>query len=238
MEKIDSHKVCPSCGYTGHDKYCSRCGHLLDVKRLTMKGLIQDVIHLFTKFEKGFGYTLKQLIIAPGHLQRSYIQGNRKKNQSPFSMFFICATIAAVARYWILIYIETHLHSINTTEANFFKEYMVLLYILLVPLYALILYFLFYKSGYNYTEMIVLLLYTLSIIFLASPVLFLLMIIWPYLDVMYVEFVIYVIYFVITLLNFFKNYPRWKVYLLSILVFALAFIINQVMEDLVMKLTS
>ena len=235
MENDTDIKKCPSCGLTGNGMFCSNCGHQFEIKRLTIKGLLYDIIHLFTKLEKGFGYTLKQLIISPGHMQRSYIKGNRRKHQSPFSMFFICATIAALLRYWILYIVMTSFHAANPVEVNFFKEYMVILYIFLVPVYALFGLLLFYRSGYNYIEIIVLLLYTLSVIFLASPFLFLLMFIWPGMDVMYIEFVIYSFYFAITFVNFFNNYPRWKIILLSLLCLAIAFVINQITEDLAMK---
>jgi len=236
METNEILKTCPSCGYTGPGIYCSQCGQQYEVKRLTFNKLLHDVIHLFTKFEKGFAFTLKQLIIAPGHMQRSYIAGNRKKYQSPFSMFFICGTIAALLRFWILHFLMTSYHAADPVEVKFFKEYMVLLYIFLVPLYAFFTYIFFHRSGYNYTEMIVLLLYTLSVIFLASPFLFLLLFIWPYMDTMYIEFLIYSVYFAVTFVNFFNTFSRWKVVLLSILCLAIAFVINQVSEDAAMKL--
>lgn len=236
MDNTISIKKCPSCGNKGKDNYCSYCGHPFDVKRITFRGLIYDVIHLFTKFEKGFGYTLKQLLISPGTMQRTYILGDRKKHQSPFSMFFICATVSAFLRYLILNYILIHFQTMNPAEVILNKDYLVFLYIFLVPLYAFISYLLFYKSQYNYTEQMVMILYTLSIIFLASPFLFLLLFIWPHLDVMYVEFTIYAVYFTITFINFFISYKRWKVILFSILTLALAFVINQAAEDLVIKM--
>lgn len=151
-------------------------------------------------------------------------------------MFFICATIAALLRYWILYTVMTSFHAASPVEVNFFKEYMVILYIFLVPAYTLVGLLLFYRSGYNYIEILVLLLYTLSVIFLASAFIFLLLFIWPGMDVMYIEFVIYSVYFAVTFVNFFNNYARWKATLLSIFCLAVAFCINQVAEDLAMRL--
>lgn len=236
MNHSKSIQVCKSCGFSGKGNYCSQCGQYYKIKRISLTGLLQDIFHFFTHLESGFFYTLKQLIIKPGYMQREYVEGVRHKHQTPFSMFFICGTIAALLRYWILNYLMTTFHSADPVEVKFYKEYMVLLYIMLIPVYAVVAYLLFYKSGYNYTEMIVLLLYTLSVIFLVSPLLFLLLLKWPFIDVMYIEFVIYSFYFAITFVNFFKTYSRWKAILLSILCLAIAFFINQMAESLAMKL--
>lgn len=238
MDDIDSIKNCKSCGFSGAGNYCSKCGQPFYVKRITLSGLLYDIFHLLTKFERGFGYTLKQLIIAPGHTQRAYIEGDRARHQKPFSLFFICATFSAITRYWILNAFIQYYHLNNTadfTEAAFFREYMVFLYIALIPLYTLIVCIFFYKSGYNYAETGVMLLYTLSLFFLAGPFIFLLKFIWPYLDTVYIEFPVYSAYFIITMVNFFNRLRRWKVVLISLIIMLIAFLINQLMEDLVMQ---
>ncbi|HRP34083.1 MAG TPA: DUF3667 domain-containing protein [Agriterribacter sp.] len=232
MEEKYKIKKCNSCGYSGTGNYCGNCGQAFKIKRITISTLLQDIFHLFTHFDKGFGYTLKQLIIAPGRMQRTFIKGDRSRHQKPFSMFFICATFSALCRYWLLnVY-----HESNTAEVTFFREYMVFLHIALIPLYALIANLFFYRSGYNYAEMGVLLLYTLSLLFIVAPFVFLLKFIWPHLDTAYIEFPFFSVYFIITFINFFNRTPWRKVTLLSLLIILIAFIINQLAEGLAIKL--
>jgi hypothetical protein len=239
MEETSTIKKCRSCGSEGTGNYCNKCGQPLTIKRITLRGMVHEIFRFFTHFDKGFGYTLKQLIVAPGHMQRTYIEGMRGIHQKPFSMFFICATISALARYWLLtaFFNYYHVDHLNdTAEAIYFREYMVFFNIGLIPLYTLITYFFFYKFGYNYAEQAVVLLYTLSVFFLAGPFLFLLKFIWPYWDTAYIEFPLYLIYFIITQVNIYNRVSRWKVMFISLLAMSVSFIINQLAENMFLKM--
>src|SRR5687768_13384097 len=122
-------RVCRSCGYIGQGKYCQECGLSYEQKRISLSGLLHDVFHVFTHLDKGFGYTLKMLIVAPGKMQKTYIEGDRARHQKPFSMFLICATLAALSRYWIYRQVLKDYEAGNTSEVYFFDEYMVLLHV-------------------------------------------------------------------------------------------------------------
>lgn len=235
MDNTGTIKKCKSCGFSGTGNFCSACGHPFTTKRMTVSGLLYDVFHLFTKFEKGFAYTLKQLIIAPGTMQLAYLAGDRAKHQKPFSMFFICATFSALMRYWILNGLFKNYNVITPSELTFFHDYMVFLYIGLVPVYTLLAWLFFYKSGFNFAEQGVMILYTVSLVFLSAPFILLVKFIWPHLDTVYVEFPLFTIYFIITFINFFKKIPRWQVILLSLLTMFIVFFINQIMEDYVIS---
>ena len=236
MKDTETKITCKACGNTGTGNYCSHCGQSFALRRISLKGLVQDIFHFITHLEKGFGYTLKNLIVAPGHMQRAYVEGNRVKHQKPFAMFFIFLTISALIRYWISNALITFYHADMILEANFFHQYMVIMYIVLLPVYSLITYLFFFKSGNNYAEIGVMMLYTLSFMFLLSSVISLLILIWPKLDTAYVEFPIFTLYFIITFRNYFKTIPRWKIIIKSILIMAIAFIINDAIEDFVIRL--
>ena len=224
-------QVCKSCGFSGVENYCSRCGEPFKTKRISFSGLLHDVFHFFTHLDKGFIYTLKKLIVAPGYMQRTFIEGERNNHQKPFSMFFICATVAALSRYWIFKALFKYYNAGNISEANFFHEYMVILHIAMLPLYAFISYLFFYRSKYNYAEIGVLILYTMSMFFLAATIIALLKFIWPDLDTAYIELPILIFYNVITFINFFNKLPRWSVILRSIIIILILFFIVQIVED-------
>lgn len=238
MTASNDTQVCKTCGIPGSGNYCSRCGQPLKTKRISLHSLFHDVFHLFTHLDKGFGYTLKKLIISPGSMQRAYVEGERSRHQKPFSMFFICATVAALARYWIFKALLKYYHTGNVSEANFFHEYMVLLHIAMLPLYVFITYLFFYKSKYNYAEIGVLLLYTTSVFFLAATIIAFLKFLWPHLDTAYIELPVIIIYNIFTFIHFFKKLPRWSVALKSIIVIVIIFFLIQLVEDISVKIIS
>ena len=168
MDTQQQINVCRSCSVKGYGNYCNNCGEPYMRKRLTTKGILHEAFHFFTHFDKGFPYTLKKLIIAPGTMQKEYVEGIRKKYQKPFSMFFICATIAAIALYWFNLILMKYYNAGQTSDADFFHQYWVLLQVSLFPLYILILYLFFYRSRFNYAEVGVLQLYTFSFLFLCG----------------------------------------------------------------------
>lgn len=238
IENSGAIQVCKSCGFSGIENYCNHCGLPYKTKRITTAGLLHDVFHFFTHLDKGFGYTVKMLITAPGNMERAYVEGDRSRYQKPFSMFFICATITALSRYWIFEALLKYYHTGNISEANFFHEYMVIFQAALLPLHALLIYLLFNKSGYNYAEAGILVLYSVSFFFLIVTCIALSKFFWPQIDTAYIELPVLLIYNAVTFINFFHNQPRWLVILKSIIIFLIIFFSIQVMEDFVVKLIS
>jgi hypothetical protein len=229
---------CKACGTSGSGNFCSSCGQSFKTSRITLPALLHDVFHFFTHLEKGFGYTLKQLIIAPGTMQRDYLEGARSRHQKPFSMFFICATIAAVGRY--LIYeVITRYYGIDTTaEANFFHQYWVLLLIALMPFIALLNWLLFYNEKYNYAEMLVVSLYTVAFLFMGALLITLLHLINPHWNTDFIDLGMALTYNMITFYRFFSKSSHWMVLVKAIIGTAAFFFLVQKAEDLVKSLVS
>jgi hypothetical protein len=118
--------TCHNCGKVVHGKFCSQCGNTSQIKRLTLRGLINEVFHYFTHLDQGFPFTLKKLIQAPGTMQRQYVDGTRQSYQKPFSMLFICASVTALALYLINAAVIKYLGGGNNEEVMFFNRYWVL----------------------------------------------------------------------------------------------------------------
>lgn len=233
MKKLDIIKTCRACGNAGTGKFCCQCGQKYGVERITLKGLVEELFRLLTNLDRGIGYTIKRLILAPGFMQREYIEGDRVRHQKPFSLFLITLTFTALIRYWISTYQASYFQVDSLPETHFFNEYMVLVYFLLLPVYTLIVYLFFYRSGFNYAETGVLLAYTVSMLFLFSALTALSNLIWPGLDEAFIEFPVFAFYYMLTLGNFYRGRARWKVFLLSLMSFLLSFALTQLVEDLV-----
>lgn len=201
-----------------------------------MHGLLHDIFHLFTHLDKGFGYTLKMLSLAPGKMQRQYIEGDRARHQKPFSMFLICATITAVTKYWVSQILIKYYHASDAGEASFYNEYMVIFFLVLLPLYTLLIYLFFHKARYNLAEILVFFLYSVAFFFLAATAISFLRFIWPRMDTAYIEFPFLLIYNTITFINFFRTQSRWIVAIKSMIIIMIIFFSIQVCEDFVIDL--
>lgn len=236
--KTGTTQLCPSCSTNGAGNYCAQCGAAYKVKRISLHMLFHDVFHLFTHLDKGFALTVKQLIRKPGTMQRQYIDGDRYRHQKPFSMFFICATIAGLSRYWVISALIKYYGTGDQLEANFFHHYMLMLHMVLLPFYSFITYLLFYKERYNYAEVGVCMLYNVSAFFLIVSVIALSKFIWPQLDTAYIEFPILFVYNTVTMVHFFNKSPRYLAIIKSILVFSIVFLSAHYLEKLVISLTS
>jgi len=223
---------CRRCGSDIAEKYCGQCGEQKIIKRITLPGLLHDVFHLFTHLDKGFGFTVKELLLRPGHMQRDYVEGNRSRYQKPFSMFFICATIDALVRYWIYLYLLKVQHGGNEAEANYFHQYFVLTHMLMLPFYVLITWLVFYKAGYNYAETGVLMLYTIAFFFLVVTILFIPKLIWHDFGTAWIELSFIALYNAINFVNFYKKEKKWLVIVKSLIVVTSIFIIANSIEDL------
>ncbi len=231
MTNISTEQPCKQCGAYGPGKYCNVCGQPFAIKRLTISNIVHEVFHFFTHLDRGFPYTLKRLIIAPGQMQKEYVEGNRGRHQKPFSMFFLCATFAALVYYWINLTLMKYYNAGNPDEASFFHQYMVILQIVMLPVYTLLTYLFFYNSKYYYAEILILILYSLSLVMLFTASVHLLKFIWPHLQTRYVELPPIIIYTIITNKNFFNDVSKSTVIIKTIFVTILCFLLAGVIQD-------
>jgi hypothetical protein len=230
MEK-EAIQQCPYCepGKTPH--YCSACAQPLHPKRLTFKGMLHEMFHFFSHLDKGFPYTLKKLITAPGTMQREYIDGKRSAYQKPFSMYFICASFCALAFYLIITSLMRYYHAGDSEEATFFNKYWVILQVCMMPLYAFITWLFFKNERLNYAEILIFQLYVFSFLFLLITVIQLLKFAWPGLQTRYIELPAIIAYTLVTNLNFFTGKQKWLIIVKTILAIAISFSLASLVQD-------
>lgn len=232
MQTNEAIRYCKSCGKAGTGKFCGSCGQSYDVKRITVKGLLHDVFHFFTHLEKGFGYTLKRLVTAPGTMQREYVEGNRHRYQKPFSMFFVCLTFNGLLRYFID---ELLIRFFNdpglAAEARFRHELQFVSFVMLVPVITLLAWLVFRSRKYNYAETGVMQLYMLSFLLAATAVIPLLKFIFHTLDTAYIDLPLFVLYSSFTAVHFYNDSKRGVVIVKNIFLTVAFFMLFQLVED-------
>ena len=153
-------------------------------------------------------------------------------------MFFICTTTAALIYYWINTALIKYYQVGEESAASFFQHYMVMLQIMLLPVYAGITWLIFKKSKYNYAEILILLLYMLSVMLLFSAVIQLLRFIWPHLQTRLIELPVILVYGVISNNSFFYAGNKWMLIMKSVFVIVASFTLAGFVQDQLIKMLS
>lgn len=165
-------KTCKNCGAKTDGTYCNRCGQKLALERITFNYIWHEVVHFFTHAEKGFFFTSRQLIKAPGHVIVDFIEGKRKAYQKPVSYFLIW-----IGLYSITLYLFKSSFGENTVisfaeyfgpaeSTKFAISHLNIVLTLLLPLQAIYIHFLLMYKKYNYIEALVAVLYTIGTLIL------------------------------------------------------------------------
>jgi hypothetical protein len=150
-------------------------------------------------------------------MQKDYLAGDRKKHQKPFSMFFVCATLAGFAFYW------TNHPSAGATRleevtAEFEKHYFIILQSVLLPFYTLITWLLFRSKNFNYAEALVLFVYSLAFELILMIPVNMINFIPHHIEIFFLEIPVMTVYITWTNLKFFNSQPRWQVILKSLVI--------------------
>lgn len=97
LKEMDSFQeeeyVCMNCHTTFVGRFCPNCGQKATTKRLTFQEAFENLLGIFTNFERGFLHTCLDLCYRPGHMIRDYIKGHRVEYIQPVKLLFLLGTI-------------------------------------------------------------------------------------------------------------------------------------------------
>jgi hypothetical protein len=228
--------TCPNCHFEGSGNFCQQCGSRYHAHRITLGHVAHEVFHLFTHLDHGILYTLKELIVQPGQTQLRYVAGQRERYQKPFSLFFLCGTLAALGLFG-LHHLMNRWHGYDElAEGTFVRHYFVLLQMALLPVYALVTWAFFRRTSYNYAEVAVLVLYNTSILFVMVILTNALRLLWPDLNVAYVEVPFVFAYSLAANLRFFHTVPRWQVVVNTLFISVTCYLLSNTSADVAEQL--
>ncbi len=167
--------LCKNCKTTLEDNinFCNHCGAKVIRNRLTLKALLFDFYERFLNYDNKFLQTFLTLFSKPEHVIDGYINGTRKKYVDAISFFAIAITFAGLQVFVLRKFFPDSItlsgFTTNGTEAfsktvlNTIQEYISFVMIFSIPIYALMAKVVFFnKKKYNYTELVVLFMYTVS----------------------------------------------------------------------------
>ena len=95
---------CANCDRTidGADqKFCPACGQPTPAHRIDWHFLGHELEHSVLHMDRGILYSLKHLMLRPGHLMRDYIEGRRARQVKPLLLLMImAAAMVFLAKYF------------------------------------------------------------------------------------------------------------------------------------------
>lgn len=176
---------CLNCNEVITGVFCSNCGQK-KYKRIDKKYIWDEIQYTLLHTNKGFLYSVKNILKNPGKTAREFIEGNRVNHYKPILLVFVLSGIGVFISYKILglkeimtaYFSEKHVNSKMMTDVmTFISSYNSILMLLLIPFFAIATKIAFRKSGHNYYEHIVmnsyiLSLYTLISIILVYPIMY------------------------------------------------------------------
>ncbi len=151
---------CICCQHTFEESFCNNCGQK-KYKRIDKKYIWDEIQYTFFHINKGFFYTILNVLKNPGKTAREFIDGNRVKHYKPISLAFVLAGVSAFLSIKS-IGLYKMMQATNKLNSQFgdnlmsmtvnYNSFFMLGYI---PLVALFTKFVFRKWGHNYFEHVV-----------------------------------------------------------------------------------
>jgi hypothetical protein len=100
---------CNNCNNEVHQNFCPNCGQAVKLQRIDKHYISHEILHLF-HLEKGFFYTVKELMTRPGHSIRTFITENRNKLVKPVAFLIVTSLLYTLIAHFF------HAEDINNSK--------------------------------------------------------------------------------------------------------------------------
>lgn len=94
-------EVCSSCQEVLHGNYCAACGTQKSLKRIDGAYVARQVSTVLN-FDKGFFYTIRELLVRPGGTVSTFILTDRNRLVKPIVFIIICSLIYTLTQRILL----------------------------------------------------------------------------------------------------------------------------------------
>lgn len=155
---------CLNCGQPITGNYCSNCGQK-KYRRIDRKYIIEEAQYSLLHTNKGFLYSVKNILKNPGKTAREFIEGNRVNHYKPILLAFVLSGISAfisiklIGIYKIMETMTFNGKNYNTPEMqemmSYITSYNSFFALLMIPFFAFLTKLVFNKWGHNYYEHVV-----------------------------------------------------------------------------------
>ncbi len=149
--------ICKNCTQHFKGNFCPNCGQSASIEKINAKYFLHDIPHSLFHINKGFFYTLINLLKHPGKTLREYLEGKRVSHYKPFGFVIVLTTICvllisgienAINHKYMLLHPGYKLNFKN----NLFAKYPSILIFAMIPLLSLVTWLFLRKKKYNFWE--------------------------------------------------------------------------------------
>ncbi|MFD2037572.1 DUF3667 domain-containing protein [Belliella marina] len=168
---METENNCHNCDIPMTGNFCSNCGQK-QYQRIDGQYIWTEIQETILHTNKGFLYSIFEIIKNPGKTAREFLDGKRVKHYKPLMLAFVLSGINAFISLRILGLMDklrvyySATPNMNSEFMNdylsFFSSYNSLIMLLLLPIFAVFTKIAFKKWGQNYYEHIVMNSYILS----------------------------------------------------------------------------
>lgn len=102
---------CENCKNQINGHFCSNCGQSAKLKRIDKHYISHELLHLL-HFEKGFFFTIRELLISPGSSIREFLYKNRNRHMKPVPFLILTALLLSLVLHY------THTDEISNDQIN------------------------------------------------------------------------------------------------------------------------
>jgi hypothetical protein len=156
--------ICTNCNQEIAENYCSKCGEPAKLKRIDLHYILHEIEHIL-HLEKGIFYTIKELLVRPGHNVRTFISNNRSRLVKPVLFIFITSLIYTVVNHFFHVE-DTYINFDESKAPNVINEWVQNHYgyanIIMGVYIALWSKLFFRKYSYNFFEILILLCFVMG----------------------------------------------------------------------------
>lgn len=155
---------CKNCGEEVYGNFCAHCGQKSDTRRFTFRDMAAHALDSLLHVRRGFPFTIKQLLLDPGHSVREYINGKRIRWYKPFPFAMLMGLVTGLSmRFAPEGMAQFQTENISQAGEQFlmarfgelFTQNYALFQLMMIPVYAFFSWLFFLRTKVNYAENII-----------------------------------------------------------------------------------
>lgn len=163
----EQNELCEYCQHAMTGNFCSNCGRPKQLKRIDGKYIVSEISSVLN-FDKGILFTIKELLIRPGHNVHNFIHKDRNRLVKPIIFIIISSLIYTIAQQ-LLRFEDGYVsaggfgESAVTVIFAWIQQNYGYANILMAIMIALWIKVFFRKYNYNFFEILILLCFAMGI---------------------------------------------------------------------------